>query len=416
MSEEPLNLSANQSTEKKRRRKVHTPPISDNPLHARIVDTVTKLNGDVLIGALADATGCHRAALFLKKLLYWLSPSNTAPERPRATVYRQNKADELRDPDDISTYSYWVCISRQEWEIMGFDRWKLEKIYERCGDLVERGYFIFAAQRRTHYRIDYAKLLDIFERDKRVQCALANPSISVGKNRRPVRRISDDENERKDLEEGYKRMTKGHAETSDRSEVVPEAQKASSTEESVDEVPPPPARRPINTLPETKSIDQTITGSAGVCASSPTAPSGAAAPEPPPPARRALDSVEAPAAKPEVTTFKQAQAILQEAESDETLKEKLSRVLPYGKTTRLVVGYLLVWQAECARLDQPYRLCEAHFLQSRDFAQATGVGLMDFYRTLRAAWEVVPSEGFDPALPVPSLEKAHPLLQALRRD
>ena len=167
--------------------------------------------------------------------------------------------------------------------------------------------------------------------------------------------------------------------------------------------PPPSAR---NTSPffnrlEEPSSSTADTGKAGACAF--VSPPGAAAPEPPlaPPARtQSVPDVDdapldEPEAKPEVTSFRQAQAVLQAAKG-EPVKEKLQRVVPYGERTRLALDYLLIWQAECEDRDQTYRFSEAHWLQSGELADREEVPLTVFCINLRAAWEAKPCAGYDP--------------------
>ena len=64
--------------------------------------------------------------------------------------------------------------------------------------------------------------------------------------------------------------------------------------------------------------------------------------------------------------------------------------------TRLVLGYLLIWQGEYEEFGQTYRFSEAHYLQSGALADREEISLSNFLGTLRAAWKTTPVEGYAP--------------------
>ena len=319
------------------------PPLAHDPAHDAVVSTLGRLRQTQCEGFLSRATGSHTAALFLREVLYWLSPSNKAPERPRATVFRNG--------------SYWVARTQEQWKELNITRTNLATIYRRCGDLIETDHFMFGRQRQTHYRIKFEKLQELMAQDETLQACLQS-DLSAAQSRRAVNTVPC---------------------------------------------------RPVNTggcSPSLHSVCESLksvenTGCAGALEFE--SPSGAAAPEPPPPARQSLlDSVEAALtsapAQPEVTSFKQAQAILRAAEG-EKLPESFNRLLPYGEHTRLAVGFMVVLQNRYQKkTGQTYRFYEKHFLQAGDFADQTRgeYSLGDFAQVLIAAWEVKPCDGYDP--------------------
>jgi hypothetical protein len=135
------------------------PPITRDPAHYAVVSTLSRLRQTELEGFLARRTGSHAAAIFLREVLYWLSPSRKAPERPRATVYRNGH--------------YWVARTQERWfKDNGMTRTKLETVYRRCADFIEIDHFMFASQRQTHYRIKFDKLREAMERDETLQACL----------------------------------------------------------------------------------------------------------------------------------------------------------------------------------------------------------------------------------------------------
>ena len=121
------------------------PPLSHNPAHDRAVTTFARLRQTQVEGFLARCTGSHAAAIFTREVLYWLSPSRKAPERPRSTVYRNGH--------------YWMARTQKDWFTEhGFTRSQLETAYGRCEDLIEIDHFMFGNQRQTHYRIKFERL------------------------------------------------------------------------------------------------------------------------------------------------------------------------------------------------------------------------------------------------------------------
>ena len=64
------------------------PSLSHDPAHYLVVTALARLRQNQIEAFLARRTGSHAAASLLREVLYWLMPSNVAPERPRSTVYR----------------------------------------------------------------------------------------------------------------------------------------------------------------------------------------------------------------------------------------------------------------------------------------------------------------------------------------
>jgi hypothetical protein len=147
------------------------PPINQDPAHDAVVSTLSRLRQTQVEGFLARCTGSHAAAIFLREVLYWLSPSKKAPARPRSTVYRNG--------------AYWMVRTQEEWKELNITRSNLAAIYRRCEDLIEIDHFMYAAQRRTHYRIKFDKLLELMERDETLQACLQCDS-SAARYRGPV--------------------------------------------------------------------------------------------------------------------------------------------------------------------------------------------------------------------------------------
>lgn len=321
------------------------PSLAQDPAHDAVVSTLNRLRQTQVERFFARATGSHAAAIFLREVLYWLSPSNKASKRPRSTVYRNRY--------------YWMARTQKQWEEEHFlSRSKLETVYERCEDFIEIDHFMFGRQRQTHYRIKFERLREEMERDEALQACLQS-DLAAAKSRT--------------------------APSSKSRTPVCGSFRSPSLHSVCDSF---------------NSIENT--GCAGTCACSPSA-TGAAAPEPPPPARvSTLDSVEAALtaepAEPQVTSFKQAQAILRAAEG-EKLPESFNRLLQYGERTRLAVGFMLVWQNRYQKkTGQTYRFYEKHLLQAGDFADRVKgtLSLVDFAQVLTAAWEVKPCKGYDP--------------------
>jgi hypothetical protein len=331
------------------------PPIAHDPAHDAVVSTLNRLRQTQREGFLSRVTGSHTAALFLREVLYWLSPSDKAPARPRSTVYRNG--------------AYWMVRTHEEWQELDITRTNLSTVYRHCEDLIERDYRMFAAQRRTHYRIKFDKLRELMERDEILQACLESDAAAAQSRRASAQSSADPE--------------------------PPPARTVNAAPCSpVNTDPCSPVNR-VPCPPSVHSLEQSEGSIAITSTCSPSAHSGAAAPEPPPPARTStLDSVETAPALPEVT-FKQAQAILGAAEGT-PIKEKLMRAIQfnYDKRSRLAVGYLLIWQAVSEKHGQPHGICEKHFLQSLAFAEKE-VEYPDFYRALKAAWEAKPTGDYD---------------------
>lgn len=331
------------------------PPIAANPAHARFVALFSPLSLRERENFFVRVTGeSHQAAKLMREIAYWFLPSKQDPTRPRVQIFHY-KTDQR----------YWLCRSREEWKKeIRFTRRVLEGCYRRCENFLDRGYFMFKAQRRTHYALRFDKLCVLLENDPEVREAL---ELETAENRRPVGA-------------GTSRPD------------------GSETDQPVGTQ----TALPSLTLSSGNAVGTTNnTGCAGPAAPvvvvEPSAP-GATAPEPPPPARlveveQELEEIENP---PELSN-QQIHVLLKQAEG-KTLSQKsqvLRTLVPFH---RKVVGYLLIWQRAFEREypGRKHHFNDGHLRAARELA-SQGVSLGTFQDALDAAWEVRGvSEGRDP--------------------
>ena len=329
------------------------PPIAHDPAHAHVVAACQKLRQDEIENFFTRQTGSFGASLLMREVLYWFMPNSRQPNLPRTTVHRDER--------------YWFCRTREEWQKKhSFTRRQLETAYKRCEDFLDVDHFMFAAQRRTHYSLNFERLRELLEQDEVLRDRLS----------------------------------------SDADESAPPV----GTE----------AYRPVGTEPAIPSVDsfrevrQTITHTERVPVVAPLiAPAAQSGPH--------LREVEQELAEVEnpPETSNQAVHVLLKASEGKPLRVKLETVRPLSPRARLYVGYLMIWQRAFEQ-DHPGRkhhFNDQHVYAARDLGGSEGdVGAVPRHAG-RGLGGPGRERGARPALHVPQpLPQVRVVLQALHPD
>lgn len=346
------------------------PMIPDLHDHALFVNVLSKLDRNQVEYFFFRLVGDRTTAIILRELAYWLDQADKDPGYPRAKPFRDG--------------FYWVARTKQELlDAHGIKRKDVERAYAQTKDFVETKSMRWGVDRVTHWRFNFPRLLERFHADPIVrklidldsmeEVAVQPATASV-----PASPSSTSECTATPLNAGI-------AECPDSTVEADIPQCAGVTEEAAHSHNQSSSQRK-QTHPPTGSAGP---ADAGTGSTSPSAPSGANAPEPPPqrtdyikngtlhPAR-VLDLLESVRGKP--------------------MAEKRKQVLNVAARAQQAISYLMVWQ-RIFEIEHPKRRCP---FTAQDVERAwtladEQVELKRFHEVLVEAHEVEgPDKGKNP--------------------